>query len=742
VLNQKQFKSRAQRFAREVQIAVRTAEMLPVEHTVTARPIKQSFDSLTALQRDNGDVTLGFVNNRVMLNRLLTTIPKLSELENSFLKRGIGAVRFKAGLTFRQYTRLISLLAVPLKTVEAQGGAKKFLAQYSFDGIHLFPVSANQGRTTGGDTVIDMDEEAFLLSRDGASTHLGISSEWLAMFFESANLETPSGMGGPADIMRRITPTIEAALVKNEGNPQQAYLALAEILRGVTPDVAMSAFSGRHAPSSSAKPEEMAAELMEETAMRWAAKQFASIPGGADAYVVEGEVIRVLARSLQATRMAEGLAAKLAVMFEEYGFPKHTHEKVQEELQWVATAPEEKHQQLLKVERFGHLEFRRLLDHLREQLGKANIAEATALAIHYLKFLDRAAHEIQPEELSRTGDLLQVMESVRTDFARPIAERLVETLQCEKLQGFRHFQLINLLAQVGKSAGCYEEFDIVQMVGVAIEQSLGRDQAAHSNCCFKALRELVAPNALERFVERYLQNKNDPALPRNIASMLRWTGAHGIGTLLSLLEGEKAAGRRMALIRLISRSGNMGVDVTRERLHDERWYVVRNACTILAELNDPELLEHLLPVLAHPDVRVQKAAINAIVNSRSPERGQALAAGLQYLRDEALLQALDEIAFLKDPATAPELEKFIRSNSAQTRLVEKGFQVLLVFPVEQIAENVVRIITELSGNPAFEIAVATIKRSRPEIRESLMKIAGDSKQPALRSLSASAGKSK
>ena len=114
MLNQKQFKSRAQRFAREVQIAVRTAEMLPVEHTVTARPIKQSFDSLTALQRDNGDVTLGFVNNRVMLNRLLTTIPKLSELENSFLKRGIGAVRFKAGLTFRQYTRLISLLAVPL----------------------------------------------------------------------------------------------------------------------------------------------------------------------------------------------------------------------------------------------------------------------------------------------------------------------------------------------------------------------------------------------------------------------------------------------------------------------------------------------------------------------------------------------------------------------------------------------------------------------------------------------------
>jgi HEAT repeat protein len=224
--------------------------------------------------------------------------------------------------------------------------------------------------------------------------------------------------------------------------------------------------------------------------------------------------------------------------------------------------------------------------------------------------------------------------------------------------------------------------------------------------------------------------------------MLRWTGAHGISTLLSLLEGEKAAGRRMALIRLISRSGYMGVDVTRERLHDERWYVVRNACTILAELNDPELLEHLLPVLAHPDVRVQKAAINAIVNSRSPERGQALAAGLQYLRGEALLQALDEIAFLKDPATAPQLEKFIRSNSAQTRLVEKGFQVLLVFPVEQIAENVVRIITELSGNPAFEIAVATIKRSRPEIQESLMKFAGDSKQPALRSLSASAGKSK
>jgi hypothetical protein len=73
--------------------------------------------------------------------------------------------------------------------------------------------------------------------------------------------------------------------------------------------------------------------------------------------------------------------------------------------------------------------------------------------------------------------------------------------------------------------------------------------------------------------------------------------------------------------------------------------------------------------------------------------------------------------------------------------VEKGFQVLLVFPVEQISDNVLRIMVELNGDPACEIAISTIKRSRPEVQEPLLKYLRESKEPVLRRLSAAAGKS-
>src|SRR5207237_2622035 len=164
VLDHKQFKTRAIRYARELQIAVRTAEMLSVQHAVAAKPLKQSFDTLSTLLRDFGDVTLGFVNNRVMINKLLTSVTGLAQLENHFLKRGIGAVRFKVGVAVSQYQEAVAILATPVKMIESEGGSKRFLSTHTVDGVKIFPAGKNQKRSEGGDTLLEMDEEAFLLS--------------------------------------------------------------------------------------------------------------------------------------------------------------------------------------------------------------------------------------------------------------------------------------------------------------------------------------------------------------------------------------------------------------------------------------------------------------------------------------------------------------------------------------------------------------------------------------------------
>ena len=81
-------------------------------------------------------------------------------------------------------------------------------------------------------------------------------------------------------------------------------------------------------------------------------------------------------------------------------------------------------------------------------------------------------------------------------------------------------------------------------------------------------------------------------------------------------------------MRLLARLGTDAIAATRKRLGDERWYVARNACHILGTLGDPELARHLAQALSHPDARVQKAALIAIITAHPPDRGEILATAL------------------------------------------------------------------------------------------------------------------
>jgi len=715
VLDQKQFKNCALRYARELQIAIRTSSMLSVEHTVAARPVQQSFKSLSALLEQTGDFTLGFVNNRVMLNKILTTVSGLSQLENDFLRHGVGAVQFETGVTLRSYQQLVGLIATPLKSLDAQGGPKALLAKFDVPGLRIFPASANQIRTEGGDTVLEMDEEAFLLSQKEYQPRVP-SSQAFSSLFEAACLEAPRTISGPDGIMRAITPTLEAALVDQRGNPQKAYVALAELLRGLSPDLAVAAFVGnRQRELRSKDAEEIAAEIIEDTTLSWAAKQLAAVPTGADAFVVEADVIKVLVRCLHVTQTAERLATKLAQVFKEYAIPQHKYAEVEEELKWVSLPPQEKHKVLLHISRFTRHEFRRLTQHIQELLSKADVANATEVATHYFDFLDVPANDIQPEELSRGIELINIMAGVRTRFVQSTAERLVEALQRETMQSFGHFQLINLLTTTSQIASNHDDYDVVQMTGTAIEQSLAQDQSGHAACCGTGLKQLLSPSAIERVVELYIQKRDDRAWARNVAMFLRWAGPAGVEVLFRRLEDEQHASNRMVLIRLIGRTGTSAVEVTRQRLFDERWYVVRNACVLLSELQDPELLDHLTPVLAHADGRVQEAATRAVIRSRDEKRGLVLAAALPHLCGSSLNEALEELLVMRVPETVPDLVAFVYGNCrAKPSMSEKALHALIAIEDTQATSAIQGIVADITLDLSFrKLALRLLSQHRP-----------------------------
>src|SRR5512146_524221 len=152
------------RYARSLQTLLKTAIMFSPGHAAVNQPLQHSFDLLNEIVKNHGQFTLGFVDQRVMINNILTSEPALKTLENEFLKRGVGAVTFEAGITMTGYRKLIGVLAVPVKTLEATS-LHQHLVQNPVEFARVIPAGKNQQRSEGGDTILETDSESYLMSK-------------------------------------------------------------------------------------------------------------------------------------------------------------------------------------------------------------------------------------------------------------------------------------------------------------------------------------------------------------------------------------------------------------------------------------------------------------------------------------------------------------------------------------------------------------------------------------------------
>src|ERR1700682_2439082 len=175
MLEKDQFKIRSLRFARSLQTVIKMVNLFSPGHTNTIRPLQLSYDLLNALVKDTRYLTIGFVDQRVLLNNILTSEPTIVPLENEFLKRGIGAVTFDAGITLAAYKNVVSVLAVNPKTLEEYGGLLPFIEQRPLEFARIFPANKNQVRNEEGDTLLEMGSEEYLISKAMAEQNPGFS---------------------------------------------------------------------------------------------------------------------------------------------------------------------------------------------------------------------------------------------------------------------------------------------------------------------------------------------------------------------------------------------------------------------------------------------------------------------------------------------------------------------------------------------------------------------------------------
>ena len=728
MLDKKQLKTQGLRFARSLQTLVKMVNMFSVDHKSAAGLLRRTYDLLNPLVKQVRYLTLGFVEQRVLLNNILTVEDSLKPLENEFLKRGIGAVTFDAGITHAAFTRAISALAANPKAIDEAGGLLPFLDQKQLEFVRIFPASKNEVRNEDGDTVLDMGSEEYLISK-ALSAMKSTSTEGIEALLghmeatgagegggpggggfgpgggggfgggawpDNANAEPVAGAetgtgsggagtgggntqvvgssavrvagsgysGGYLTEVQRLTEQKFETLLKNpEEDPQKAYTELAKMLRGLQPDTVLGNLtggSGEGGPGRAGQKEEVTAEVFEDTALRWALRRLSVVPAGEEAVVVEEQIFRVLMRSLRATHAASRLAQKLAEFAQEYALPRHTFERLQEEVQWLTLTPEKKLRELLSVDHFTAAQFRRALDVIKEFVRATKAEAVIPLGVQYFSIFDD--HKtIRIEEIGRIPELLRALSGIQGEFWAMAEDRLSQALVSPHLNQFVHVQVVNALVALCRISATYEDFELVRKAGTALEASMVRDPAAHNHCCRLALPALVPPTAVDRIAEIFVDKKSDSAWIRTVVGLLRWSDANAIERLFLRLDKEPLASNRLSLVRFLGRIGAAGLSAARQRLTSPEWYIVRNSCKILGELRDPELLARLFPVLAHPDERVQKAAFQAIKESRLPERKTTLAKALPFFSPSILEEVLAELAYQPSPEMIPLLDEYFQT---------------------------------------------------------------------------------
>jgi HEAT repeat protein len=153
--------------------------------------------------------------------------------------------------------------------------------------------------------------------------------------------------------------------------------------------------------------------------------------------------------------------------------------------------------------------------------------------------------------------------------------------------------------------------------------------------------------------------------PSPLLALLAPFGDLGVEVLLDLLADEEDRDRRALLLAVLRQAAAGHVGPVAARLDDPRWYVVRNAVTLLGAAGGPEVLERLATVARHGAPEVRREAARSLVLAGGTAAAPHLVDLAVHGGDEMGRLALVALAALTGPGSASAIAEVARSSSAK-----------------------------------------------------------------------------
>ncbi len=650
-------------FGRALQLVLKQCAIYSSSHPSIQQPLQKAYGLLCESLRGATQLTFGFAGSRVLINNLVTTDSSVRGLRQEFNQRGIAGIVLLPALTEKDFARFVGVLATPPKVLSDKGGATRFFEENQVPGARIILSPEN----SDADLLLDVSGEAILSKMGWEAGRRGEGDAQSAGMRPSA-LDSELSRAIPFligdDLRSKIEAIVDSALSGPSSNAGSLLENISHTLQLVRPTPADEE-SGNH---------EAAREMLEDVAARWAVGRLSVSKSPAEVPNVYEGVVAQLSRALVEAVLMQHTLEKVARLSEQEHLERTVLELVRRELQFWALSLHDQKEQLLHIKRYSATEFRQLLMAIKALMQRGDAASASALANNFIAVLGE--QDVTTEELSRAADLWNVMlECSPTDFFAQFG-RLAVSAFSGLLDSERHQRLAHLLGIEGARALEAQDWDALSAIVCALDDRLP-SEVDQASCCLVELQRLEKKAGLEDTLEAVISQATLHSSTRESLAMCRAFGPRSAEVLFQRLTDEENAGRRLRLVRMISQSGESAIRAARSRINDSRWYVVRNACTLLGDLNDPDLLAQVTPALTHKDERVQMSAVCALVRKHAHGREQILAEGLLKMHPHAAEVALDELLLMRNPKCLRGLREFLMEASDDKRgLLMKAVQVV------------------------------------------------------------------
>lgn len=186
----------------------------------------------------------------------------------------------------------------------------------------------------------------------------------------------------------------------------------------------------------------------------------------------------------------------------------------------------------------------------------------------------------------------------------------------------------------------------------------------------EALDKLGNRHLLQFFINALCDKHQNSEGQASIVEALTTLQEKAAWALVDRLATEDNSQIRKLLSDALVKLGDCAVPALIERLPDNRWYIARNAVTILGRIKNRKTAIHLRPYLNHRDYRVRREAVRALGRIGGP----VAIKGLQQLidnRDRELCPlALITLGTMKNEAAVEPLLKLLETFDPLLKLLE------------------------------------------------------------------------